>query len=1101
LSKRAGYHGRVVRRLLGVASFAALLLTGEAHAQPSPPGPLAGYAKAVSGQTLGYQSYSPLATTALLVRSTDGKSSIEWLTAPIPANYTASLAAFRWIAGYAVGTSKADRHYRLGINGRDVLTFTAPHDPSIDHWSIEGTDGVVLSFQKRWDDANGDRMGDMTLSVPTAIYRPGRALDLTVTGEADQSEDWYMTFEYAPGEWVQSVVQPALVRCATGACQVIDLRVYHEGPDVAITASAGEATFSKRVRDGFTNLEFPVPAVSKATPVTLRVKMGSVDQTKRVTLSPVTPRTYYILHHSHMDIGYNLTQYEAIARQMQNVRDALALARATRSYPLAARFKWNIESLWGVDIFMREATPAERVQFVAAVRDGSIGISANYANELTGIESAEELLHVTDYADELRKQYRFRLDTAFWSDVPNFSWPIVTALRNDGVRYFSTGPNYIAGYAGGGDRVGGTYKSADQPFWWIAPSGQGKVLFWMTGRGYSSFHNGNLQGVFGPPPDHALKMRNAILSYSDELQSKGYPYDIVQLRYTYPADNSPCDPHLSDFVRDWNAHYVEPKLVISTTQQMFDAFVRRYGKALPTRRGDLTPYWDDGAVSSAREETIARRASATLEQASVLSTMLAPSRFAPEANAGAWRNLLMWSEHTWGADVSTSDPDSQFERTQWLFKRHFALNASREAGEIVDDVLRRRDGTWATRFTVYNTASTPARELVTLGPLESTGGDAVVDSHGFAVPSQRLHDGRLAFEATVGALGSEHYRVVRTATPLPADAHASANALWNRDIRVEIDPKTGAIGSLTYRGHEYVNRASLAGLNSYLYMTTLDPKNTTSSGIPKITATENGPLVAEVTIVSDAPGTQGLTRTIRLISGIDRVEIDDTFDKTKVRDYESVHVAFPFSVPNATTRIDLGWGVMRPGEDQLPGANADFYPVRRWVDVSNADYGITLATPDAPLIEIGQLNDERLNTEGYRSWRARAGSSSLIYSYVLNNYWHTNFRADQEGMMTFHYALFPHDGSFHAASAHAFGNDEAMPMLVVPTTPNDSAHPLVRATNGIEIASAERDAAGRVRFHLYNPHAQTTITTLTWRGGQIQKLTLHGYELRTTPFI
>ena len=1095
---------KIKRRWFSLGAFvvlAAMPSLQQARGQQPTPSPLPGYEKAIAGQTLGYQSYSPLATMALLVRSTDGKSSIEWLTAPIPQNYTAATVAFRWIAGYAVGTSKADRYYDLSIDGRHVLTFTARHDPSIATWTVKGDGGVSLSFVKRWDDANGDRMGDMTLTVPITLFAPGKALDLTVAGKAAQSEDWYMTFEYTPGEWVQPAVQPALVRCASGLCQVVDLRVYHDGPPVRLSAHADDGvTFDMPVKDGFHNIELALPQVSKPTNVALHITMGAqIEKTEQVTLAPVAARTFYILHHSHMDVGYNLTQYAAIEQQMKNIRDALALARATRGYPPEARFAWNIESLWGVDVFLERATPAERREFVDAVRNGSMGIAANYANELTGIESGEELVHMTDYADSLRRAYGFRLDDAFFSDVPNFSWPVVTALVNDGVRYFSTGPNYIIGFAGHGDRVGATYVSADKPFWWSAPSGQGKILFWMTGRGYSSFHNGNLQGVFGPPPDHALKMRNVILAYEDELQAKGYAYEIAQLRYTYPADNSPVDPHLPDFVRDWNARYVEPKLVISTTERMFAAFVKRYGSSLPTHSGDLTPYWDDGALSSAREETMARRSEDRLEQATLLRAMLAPSSANPALAASAWRNLLMWSEHSWGADSSTSDPDSAFEATQWLFKRRFVLDAQRETDTLLANALGDRDGTWSTHFTVYNTCSWARSGLVVLGPLESTGGDTVADAGGRAVPSQRLHDGRLAFWASVPALGSTHYTVTSAQWMPRGDAHAMGTVLTAGSTRVEIDPKNGAIVSLTRNGREFADRSTLAGLNAYLYMSGLDPKNVTTNGAPEVAVTESGPLVAEVRIRSTAPGTLGLTRTIRLLAGSDAVEIEDTFDKTKVRDYESVHIAFPFAVPAATTRIDLGWGVMRPGVDQLPGSNADFYPVRRWVDVSNASDGVTLATPDAPLLEIGALNDERLNTEGYRSWRAQGQSSATIYSYVLNNYWHTNFRADQEGVMSFRYAILPHDGPYNALDAHRFGDDRAFSLIVAPTVAGDDASAPVNVAGGATITSIDREANGRVRVRVFNPQPQPIVATLHWKRGPVQRLALRGYELRTVP--
>ena len=44
-------------------------------------------------------------------------------------------------------------------------------------------------------------------------------------------------------------------------------------------------------------------------------------------------------------------------------------------------------------------------------------------------------------------------------------------------------------------------------------------------------------------------------------------------------------------------------------------FEQEYGAQIPEYRGDFTPYWEDGACSTARETAIAREASERLTQA------------------------------------------------------------------------------------------------------------------------------------------------------------------------------------------------------------------------------------------------------------------------------------------------------------------------------------------------------------------------------------------------------------------------------------------------------------------------------------------------------
>ncbi len=69
---------------------------------------------------------------------------------------------------------------------------------------------------------------------------------------------------------------------------------------------------------------------------------------------------------------------------------------------------------------------------------------------------------------------------------------------------------------------------------------------------------------------------------------------------------------------------------------------------------------------------------------------------------------------------------------------------------------------------------------------------------------------------------------------------------------------------------------------------------------------------------------------------------------------EAVHFAFPLNVPDGVIRMDIPWTVAQVETDQLPGACKNYFTVQRWADVANDQLGITLATIDAPLLEVGR---------------------------------------------------------------------------------------------------------------------------------------------------
>jgi alpha-mannosidase len=173
-------------------------------------------------------------------------------------------------------------------------------------------------------------------------------------------------------------------------------------------------------------------------------------------------------------------------------------------------------------------------------------------------------------------------------------------------------------------------------------------------------------------------------------------------------------------------------------------------------------------------------------------------------------------------------------------------------------------------------------------------------------------------------------------------------------------------------------------------------------------------------------------------------------------------------------RYDVANGVVRSEKDQLAGACKNFFSVQSWVDISNSDYGVTWSTTNAPLVEIGGITAEQ-------PWMKSIQPSSLIYSYVMNNYWHTNYKADQEGPVTFNYSLLPH-AAFTAIDAVKFGVERRQPLIVALADPSTSTRrPLMRLSPEVLVSSVKPMAAGPTWLvYLYNPTAKTQKNPLQW---------------------
>ena len=1028
---------------------------------------LNGYRSTVAGETIEYHSSDPDADSALLVRGQRSAHSASWQTDPLP-EPSGNSYQFIWLAGIesAGFAGETDTHeFNLLINGEPWFSFKNAKDATAKVWKVSGKNGGELSFAATVTDHVGDLFGYMTLKLPAKDFPSGKPITLEVQGDNSGSADWYMTFQHSFNFVPEVRSEPALVRDGTQNLQQLRISLDNlVAGRILEVHTPDHQPIRVDLKIGANLLRVSIPAVNSPTTIPLVFKLnGNVVESSAVAVQPVHKREIYLLSYSHNDIGYTDVQPDVERKQWNNLEQALRLIRNTRDYPPDARYKWNMETIWALESYLKKASPEQRDEVLADIRSGSIGLSALFANMLTGLANSVEMSHFYDFARELRADYKFPMTVAVTSDVPGFSWGIVSAMAQSGVKYFDTAPNES-------DRIGYTLQAwGDKPFYWTSQSGQERVLTWMAGAGYSSFHEGPLSKLGD----------DKIMKLARKLDDDSYPYDIVQLPYTL-ADNGPPDPTLSDFVRQWNQRYVTPRLIIATHEQMFEEFEKRYGSTLPIVKGDFTPYWEDGAASTAFETALNRTAADRLIQGQALWSMLSPAAYPARDYDSAWRNVAFYDEHTWGAHNSIEEPDLPFVKQQWEFKRKFALNSDTESRGLLSKVLNAKASSRQGKMPVdvYNTNSWPRTDVIFLTPEQSAAGDRVVALDGYPVPSQRLSSGELAvLVENVPPFAAKRLLLEKGQAFTRGAAKIQGNSMENDFLSVSVNPQNGAIDSLTWKekGVQLVNHAQRAGFNQYLYVLGTDADKAQPVSNVRVRVKEQGSLVVSLLVEGDAPGAKKYSTEIRLVEGLDRVDLITNIDKLPVRDKEGVHIAFPFAVPEGQLRYDVADSIVRPEADQLTGSCKNFFSVQSWVDISNGNYGVTWSTPNAPLIEIGAITAEQ-------PWMKTIQSYSTIYSYVMNNYWHTNYKADQEGPVTFTYSIQPHAG-FNAAGAARFGTERREPLIAssadVSTPPHASLLHLSSPSVLISSLTPMADGQGWLAY-LYNPTDKKQKVAVLW---------------------
>jgi alpha-mannosidase len=971
---------------------------------------LNGYRKSIRGQIIEYHSSHPDADKALLVRAKRDVGSISWETdtlVDVEGNYY----NFIWLGGIEKSgwQQNTPHRFNLSINGKHWFTFWNSKDSTAMKWTVAGEDGSELSFISTMADRFGDLFGYMYLKLSKKEFKSGSPLAIEVVGEDADSPDWYMTFQYNFNFLPRLRLEPILLRMQSSSMQMLRLSLdnLHDGRTIEVIAQS-QQPIRKSLNVGGNIIYIPVESVEKqqAIPIIFKID-GKIISESITKIEPIVKRDIYLLSYSHNDIGYTDLQPNIERKQTKNLDDALQLIDRTKDYPPDARYKWNMEVIWALESYLKQASLEKRQKVINEIKNGNIGLNALYANVLTGLANGVEMSHFTEYARKFSREYSTPITTACVSDIPGFTWGIVSILAQSGVKYFSSAPN-------SGDRVGYVYEAlGDKPFYWVSQSGEEKVLMWLAAASYSSFHEGDLSKL---GDEKILKMMR-------KLDDNNYPYTIVQLPYTIGGDNGTPDPNLSDFVLNWNDKYVSPRLIIATHEQMFTEFEKQYGSTLPTMKGDFTPYWEDGAFSTAKETFLNRHAADRLIQGEVLWSMRSPKNFPARRYYEAWRQVVLYDEHTWGAHNSITDPDSSLVKSQWAIKKQYALDADSVSQSLMTKALTTPIDSGVSTTYVYNANSWARSDLVLIPKEQSIIGDLVFDEFKKKIYSQRLSTGELAILAKdIPPFSAKRFFIKKGKSCSNGKANATGDGLENEFLSVKIDKSSGAIKNISWKKNNVQLVDSNRSANEYCYIPGTNPVDAKHLSNIKVSIKETGGLVVTFLVEAEAPGCNKFSTEYRIISGIERLDIINYLNKKAIREKEGIHFGFSlFNVPNVQLRYDVASGIIKPEQDQLPGSCKNFFSIQNFVDISNNDYGLTWATLDAPLIEIGAINAEK-------PWMKTIEQSHIFYSYVMNNYWHTNYKADQEGPVAIRYSIMPH-GKYKSEDAVRFGREQREPLI------------------------------------------------------------------------
>ena len=817
---------------------------------------------------------------------------------------------------------------------------------------------------------------------------------------------------------LQTKLHPAVYKSSSGPVRRVAVTVGYDGQVTEAELALGRQVRHVRLEEGENHFVFDIPDAGTDRTLPLSLRAGQVSWASDEVKVPVARHWQMnLVQHTHTDIGYTRSQMEILAEHLRYIDYALDYCDATDHYPDAARFRWTCEVAWPVKEYLKNRPASQVERLKRRVKEGRIELGAMYLNfdELPDEQTlAASLAPLKLFRDE-----GLRADLAVQDDVNGIAWCFSEYFADAGVKYLNMGTH--------GHRA---LICFDKPtvFWWESPSGK-KILAYRA----EYYHLGNYWGVHNP--DDFTKFEQCVWDYLGQLEAKGYPYDICAIQHSgYLTDNAPPSTRSCEMVKRWNEKYEWPKLRSAVATDFIKTVERDYAGQIPVIRGAWPDWWTDGFASGAREAAVSRatHSHAIAGQGGLALAKLAGAEL-PQGVMGKVSDmneaLLFYDEHTFGYCESVRDPYGRETWEQRSLKQSYAWEAYRHAGLLGETVMGLLQPfvpkTDVPSVVVFNTLnwsySGIAKVYIDHQLLPRDKVFEITDASGRSVPAQAgesRSDGTYwyIYVRDVPALGFARYRIDVKDEPQPSEASAgslSGTHVENEWYGLDFNLQRGTISRLYDKDlqRQLLTESAEWELGEFIYETIDDRGALERYTYPRFTrrhpekmrfeAYEEGAIWDTYRFKGETAAGMGhdnLTVEYHIYKVEKKIEVVYSLRKKTETEPEAVYVSFPYQIEDGRIFLDVPGGNIEAGVDQIPGSSNDWYTVQTFAAARRSDVQVVMGSPEIPLMQFGAINTGRYQA-------GAVPQTTNMYSWPMNNYWTTNFNADQTGGLQWSYFI------------------------------------------------------------------------------------------------
>ncbi|MGC9085826.1 MAG: glycosyl hydrolase-related protein [Thermoproteota archaeon] len=659
----------------------------------------------------------------------------------------------------------------------------------------------------------------------------------------------------------------------------------------------------------------------------------------------------YVVPTNHMDWGYTDLQENVAELHKENMKKVINAGKKKGT-------KFVVEVLW------------QALDAIDDLRDlnvsGIVGMQAFPLNILTGLCNHEEIVRMFYPLRDLRRK-GFRIEVAALNDIPTAVWGINSVLAQLGIKYYIQAVNPYRG------PLFEINKELISPFIWIGPDGS-EIISWFSGgyKGPIPWFHGYHQGLWVGMLNSLEELEAGIAHFLYYYDSRKYPYKEILL-YGMFVDNSPYVDKYAEIIGKFNEKWITPILILAKSEDFFKE-IEKYKNKFSKVVGDFGTYWEDGAASAAKELALSREVKKLLYLAEVLYTIdyLNGEKYPKEDFEDIWKKIFFFDEHTWSDAKSVSDPFNPRVLKEEETKANFIRLAYNRLINMVT-------GDYVVNPYPFSVEGILENTIVKLGPMKS------IPIKGITKPTVELE------LSNINSIENDFF-MIRIKNGKIVD-------IYDKEVGVNmIDPTIYSFDEFVY---VLGGKGTLMEKNIHDYFYEERPTEPHISilreyGSKIISAWRNDDVIG---FELEARGHLSKIRK-KIIMPTKRKEIivENIINKAENFDKEGIYFSFPFKMNKPKIFVEEPGVFVDIENEQVLGACKEWFTTNNIVLLRGDEYDIAISSDDAPLITVNDIfRGLWKNTLHIRN--------GLIFSYVMNNYWDTNFKAAQGGLFRFRYRI------------------------------------------------------------------------------------------------